>query len=239
MNVRFYETGLRQVASGLASIARPVPGALDHLVNQMHTLADLAADFGKGGLSGAAQEAQAAAQDLAAARDGARPVCIEALASLGQRLLGDLCAEVEKGEPAAGEQASRRVLVVDDSRVATIALVQAFRARDFGVRAAVTFEEALVELVLFTPHVLVSDVFMPDLQVELLARVFRTLTRGKPSLLVLVSATSGEGLTARLKNINYDVFVSKMEGSGKVVDRVVATFRETAERPAGFEISVP
>jgi hypothetical protein len=45
MNVRFFKTaGLRQVASGLARLPWPTPDVIDHLVSQMSTLADIAAD---------------------------------------------------------------------------------------------------------------------------------------------------------------------------------------------------
>jgi CheY-like chemotaxis protein len=241
MDARFYETGLRQVASGLARLVRPAPDVVDHLVSQMSTMAEIAADAGRGAISKAAQEAQAAVQAIGAPEIGARSAGVEALGRLGQQLLCDLCVEVAKSETGSpSNQAKRRVLVVDDSRVATTALLGAFRARGFSARAAVTLEEVLIELVLFTPQVLVSDVFMPDLEVELLAQVFRSLTRGKPRLLVLVSSTAGEALAARLKNIKHDLFVSKMAGSNNVVDKVVATWGDDSgradDKPAGASI---
>jgi PleD family two-component response regulator len=223
MDVRFYETGLRQVASGLVNLSHPTPQAIDHLANELHTVAVISAEAGRGEISGLAQKAQAAAQALAAAESGARSICIEAVGNLGQRLLADLCAEAERSTPAATAiELKRRVLVVDDSRVATTALCNTFRAQHFEVRTAVTLEDAFLELVLFAPTVLVSDVFMPNLEVELLARVFRSLSRGRPNLLVLVSGSSGEALHSRLKNVEPDVFISKMEGSAKVVERVLS-----------------
>jgi len=233
MDIRFYEVGLRQVASGLAKLMHPAPDAIDHLVNQFHTIADIAADRGRGAISKAAQEVRSAAQAMCTAEVGARPRCIDAMASLGQRLLSDLSAQVAKADvDRESDQTRRRALVVDDSRVATTALLNAFQARNFSARAAVTLEEALVELVMFTPEVLVSDVFMPDLDVELLARVFRALTRGRPSLLVLVSSMTGEVLSARIKHIKYDAFVSKVEGAAKVVDTVVSTWGENVAQAA-------
>jgi PleD family two-component response regulator len=223
MSVRFYETALREVVSGLARLTRSAPDTIDHVVSQMSMIADIAADAGRGAISSAAQDAQAAVQSFASAEVGARSASVEALGRLGQRLLADLCSEVSKTDGAGSvAQEKHRVLVVDDSRVATTALLGAFRNRNFSARASVTLEEVLIELVLFTPEILVSDVFMPDLDVELLAQVFHSVTRGKSSLLVLVSGSTGEPLTARLKNIKHDVFVSKLEGAVKVVDKVVA-----------------
>lgn len=227
MNIRFYETGLRQVASGLAKIARPTPDSIDHLICQLSLLAEIAADAGQGAVSGAAQTAQAAVQALGGAAPGARATSVEALAKLGQRLLGDLCTEVAQAKTdAPASPPTRRVLVVDDSRVATTALLGAFKARNFAARAAVTLEEVLVEIVLFTPQILVSDVFMPAIEVELIARVFRELSRGTPNLLVLVSSSTGAILNERLQNVKHDLFVSKMEGANKVVDKVAALCRD-------------
>jgi CheY-like chemotaxis protein len=231
MNVRFYETGLRQVASGLARLIRPAPDTLEDLINQLNAMADIAADAGRGTISCSAQDAQAAVQSLATTDLGARSASIEALGRLGRQLLGDLCATVSTAKANAPvPQNSRRVLVVDDSRVATTALLSAFRARSFCARAAVTLEEALVELVLFTPQVLVSDVFMPALEVDLLARVFRGLTRGKPGFIVLVSGGSGESLNVKLKGIEHDLFVSKLEGASKVVDSVFSLWADDTEQ---------
>jgi PleD family two-component response regulator len=233
MDVRFYETGLRQVASGLARLIRPAPDTIDQLVDQLSTMADIAADAGRGAISKSAQDAQSAVQALSTTDLGARSASIEALGRLGQQLLGDLCTTVSTSKsPAPVPQDNCRVLVVDDSRVASTALLGAFRARNFTARAAVTFEEALVELVLFTPQVMVSDVFMPALEVELIARVFRGLTRGKPGLIVLVSGAAGDALNVRLKSIEHDLFVSKLEGSSKVVDSVLSAWGDDVGQEA-------
>jgi hypothetical protein len=97
MNVRFFETGLRQVASGLARLTRPTPDVIDHLVSHMSTVADITADDGRGAISKAAQEAQATIQAIAAAESGSRSAGVEALGRPGQRLLGDLCKVVSVG----------------------------------------------------------------------------------------------------------------------------------------------
>jgi PleD family two-component response regulator len=231
MNARFYETALRQVANGLARLINPAPDALDHLINQLSAMADIAADAGRGGISKSLQDAQAAVQSLAASDQGARSPSIEALGRLGQQLLSELCTTTSLAKTdVPAPQRKRKVLVVDDSRVATTALLATFRARNFSARAAVTFEEALVELVLFTPQVLVSDVFMPALDVELIARVFRGLAPEEPGLIVLMSSGSGGSLNARLKNIEHDLFVSKMEGSKKLVDRVCSLWESDGEQ---------
>lgn len=223
MDLRFYEIGLRHVASGLIELSRPTPGAIDHLVGQLDRMASIAADAGRGIISRMAQEAQSALEGLPADRARVRPTCIEAMGRLGQHLLEDLCAQARQTEPVPAAPAPQpKVLIVDDSRVVSTALVRSFQARQCVARTAVTLEEVFVELVHFAPSVLVSDVFMPDLEVELLARVFRSLSRGRPKVLALVSSTSGASLDARVKDIQPDIFVSKMEGSAVVVEKVIA-----------------
>jgi CheY-like chemotaxis protein len=103
-----------------------------------------------------------------------------------------------------------------------MALLNAFRARQCSARTAATLDEAFVELVLFAPDVLVSDVFMPDVDLGLLARVFRSLAHGRLNLLVLVSGTTGPELAARVKDVQPDLFVPKISGSASVVDKVMA-----------------
>lgn len=227
MDVRFYETGLRRLASGLAELTRPTPSALDHLAEQLNTIAAVAADAGRGVISRVAQDAHQAAQAMASDQVGARPTCIEAVKQLGQHLLGGLCAAVAEREPAPlPDRSQTRVLVVDDSRVATATLHHAFEARHHSVRTAVTLDEAFLELVLFAPRVLVSDIFMPDVEVELLGRAFRSLSRNRPNLLVLVSGGTGVTLLGKLKDIKPDVFVSKLDGASNVVDKVEAALSQ-------------
>jgi PleD family two-component response regulator len=232
MDIRFYEIGLRQVASGLAKLAKPTPDSITQLVQQLENTASIAADAGHGAIATAAQKAYETVQSLGQGEADARATCVDVVGQLGRQLLADLCARILSPESAANvvQQQRCRVLVVDDSRVASTALVDAFRARDYSVRSAATLDEAFVELVLFAPSILVSDVVMPEVEVELLAQVFRGLNRGKPSLLALVSGTTGDVLNARLKHITYDVFVSKMEGAAKVVEKVVSTWGDDGER---------
>jgi PleD family two-component response regulator len=120
----------------------------------------------------------------------------------------------------------KKILVVDDSRVAAVALSNAFVAHDFMVRTVATMEEALSALTVFAPTILVSDIHMPDLDVAVLCSTFRELSRGRPTRTVLVSSMTGDELQARIDEVKPDGFVSKMSGSAAVVARVLEMWNE-------------
>jgi len=223
MDARFYETALRQISSALLNLCRPTPDDVDHIVNEIHMIATVAAEAGLSEVSTIAAEAQVAARSLTSTNGAERVSPIDAIGRLGHRLLSGLCYQVCRFDPVeAAQELRRRVLVVDDSRVSSLALSNAFRRRDFSVRSAVILEDALAELLLFSPAVLVSDTSMPNIDVELVGRVFRGLSHGRPSLFVLVSHETGEALKTELKRIAPDVFLPKASGSAKVVTTVLA-----------------
>jgi PleD family two-component response regulator len=152
---------------------------------------------------------------------------VRAVHRLGHLLLLGLRSDAEQSE---GRQTDayppeRKVLVVDDSRVSAFALSSAFAANDFQVRSVATMEEALVEINGFQPCLLVSDVQMPNLDVTLLCQTFRGLSRGKRSLVVLVSGTTGPALQSRLEQIKPDAFFPKMAGTAVVVENVLQLWR--------------
>ena len=121
---------------------------------------------------------------------------------------------------------ARRLLVVDDSPVAALALADVFERHNFSVRSASTLDEAVKQFSLFSPAVLVSDVHMPNLDVADLCRRFRETARGHRAIVVLVSGRAESELRDRLTEIQPDAFVSKLSGAVEVVARVGAVCRE-------------
>jgi CheY-like chemotaxis protein len=222
MSVRLYETGLSQVAGGLASLCAPTADKLEQLAGDLRRIEVEALRLEQPRLAAAAKEAEAAAHSLMISTEDTHTVCARALHRLGSILLLSLFERA--GKPRALVESrwllERKILVVDDSRVAAVALSNALVARDFMVRSVATMEEALAALDSFTPTILVSDVHMPHLDVGVLCRTFRELSQGRPSRVVLVSATSGDELEVRLEEVKPDGFVSKMSGTATVVARV-------------------
>jgi len=228
MSIRLYETGLGQVAGGLASLCAPTPDNIEQLASDLRRIEVAALQSEQSGLAAAAQEAETAARSLLIGADEAHRGCARALHRLGSMLLLGLFEEA--GKPSVFVESrwtlERKILVVDDSRVAAVALSNALVARDFLVRSVATMEEALVEMASFAPTILVSDVHMPNLDVGVLCRTFRALAQGSSCRVVLVSATSGDELDNRLQEVKPDAFVSKMSGTATVVARVLEMWDE-------------
>jgi CheY-like chemotaxis protein len=228
MVARLFETARQKVAQGMASIAKPTPESAFRLATDLHTMAGEAAMLNRPELSKAAAEGEEAARRLASGRSDALVPCLRSLRRLGY-LLKETSAPAEPRANASVRDApatARRLLVVDDSPVAALALADVFEMHDFSVRSASTLDEAVKQFSLFSPAVLVSDVHMPNLDVAELCRRYREATRGRRAIVVLVSGRAESELRDRLTEIKPDAFVSKLSGAVEVVTRVSAICRE-------------
>jgi len=223
MSVELFETGLSQIAGGLAALCAPTSNSIEQLARDLEGIDFSASQLGRADLVASAREAEVATRALLAGTVDAHVPCVQALHRLGNLLLLAFVqlAETRSVFVESRRRLERKILVVDDSRVAAIALSNAFVARDFLVRSVTTMEEALAELSSFAPTILVSDVHMPNLDVGILCRNFRVLSEGRPTRVVLVSATTGEELQGRLDEVKPDAFVSKMSGTATVIARVI------------------
>jgi len=223
MSIRLYETGLNRIVGGLASLCAPTPDKIEQLTKDLRGIEADAVQFGQANLVTAAREAETAARSLLSGKADAHRPCARAVHRLGNILLLSLLEHAETPNVPVESHwlLERRILVVDDSRVAAAALSNAFAAHDFLVRSVSAMEEALAELASFAPTILVSDVHMPQLDVAVLCRTFRELSQGRPIRIVLVSATTGDELQARLDEVKPDAFVSKMSGTAAVVTSVL------------------
>jgi two-component system chemotaxis response regulator CheY len=228
------ESGLRQVAQALSVLHAPTPKAMERSLDELRLNGQGWAQLQRQDLSRASHDAEDALRELllAPAQD-VHARCVRAIVELGQMLLLALAADAE--HPMQGAQTTspmeRRLLVVDDSRVAAAAISKAFAVQGFLVRSVATMVDAMTELTTFMPSVLVSDVHMPELDVGVLSRNFRVLSRGRPTILVLVSGTTGAELEFRLDEVKPDGFVSKMAGTGPVVDCVMKLWQQQSVSP--------
>jgi len=229
MSAYLFESGLRQVAQALIVLHTPTSQALERTLDELRLIGQDSAQLEQPDVRRAASQAEDAMREvLLAEAEEAHTSCVRALIELGQVLLLALGADAEhpvRGS-AARKHLERRLLVVDDSRVAAAAISKAFALQGFLVRSVATLVDAMAELTTFFPSVLVSDVHMPDLDVGVLSRNFRTLSRGLPSIVVLVSGTTGAELDARLAEVRPDGFVSKMSGTAPVVECVMRLWQK-------------
>jgi CheY-like chemotaxis protein len=197
------------------------------LANDLRRIESNASQNGDARLAAAAKEAEDAARILPMGADD-HIACARALHRVGSILLLQLFEGAAKANVFVEEHWSldRKILVVDDSRVAAVALSNALVVRGFLVRSVATMEEALADMVAFVPTILVSDVHMPDLDVGVLCRTFRELSGSRAIRVVLMSSTTGEELEARLREVKPDAFVSKMSGAATVVERILEMWDE-------------
>jgi CheY-like chemotaxis protein len=225
---RLLETARHKVVAGMASISKPTPEAAMQLAADLHMIAGEAAMLDRPELSAAACEGEGAARLLAGGRADALVPCMRALRRLGYLLQEASEAQGERGATAQrpATPGPRKLLIVDDSPVAALALADVFEMHDFSVRVASTIEKAVELFASFSPTVLVSDVHMPNLEVADLCRRFRAVSTDRKVAVILVSGRSEAELRERLSEIKPDAFVSKLSGAVAVVTRVSAICRD-------------
>jgi len=225
---RLLVSARHKVVEGMAAISKPTVEVAMQLAEDLHTIAGEAAMLDRPELAKAANEGEGAARGLAGGKADAIVPCMRSLRRLGYLLQ----EESESEEAKSGEielvsaPSPRKLLIVDDSPVAALALADVFEMHDFSVRVASSLEKSIELFTSFEPDVLVSDVHMPNLDVAELCCRFRDDSGNRRTAVILVSGRSEEELHERLSEIEPDAFVSKMAGAVAVVTRVDAICRE-------------
>lgn len=216
----------QKVVEGMASLGKSTPDRTVQLANDLHTIAGEAAMLDRTDLARAAAEGEDSARSFAGGEEDALVPCMRALRRLGYLLQETSDSECKPSSIGKAAQPSpRRLLIVDDSPVAALALADVFEMHNFSVRVASTIEKAMEQFGAFSPSVLVSDVHMPNLDVAELCRAFRAASSGKTAV-ILVSGRTESELRDRLDAIKPDAFVSKLSGAVAVVTRVNGICRE-------------
>jgi CheY-like chemotaxis protein len=228
---RLLVSARHKVVTGMASISKPTPDAAMQLAADLHTIAGEAAMLDRPELAKAASEGEGAARLLADGKADALVPCMRALRRLGYLL--QEASEAQESQASSAYRTSpagpRKLLIIDDSPVAALALADVFEMHDFNVRVASSMEKATELFVSFSPDVLVSDIHMPNLEVAELCRRFRADAAERRTAVILVSGRAESELRDRIADINPDAFVSKLAGAVAVVTRVGAVCREMFE----------
>jgi CheY-like chemotaxis protein len=226
---RLLEVARHKVVAGMAMIGKPERDAALQLAADLHAIAGEASVLDRPELCRAAQDGEDAARLLAGGGVDAAEPCMRSLRRLGYLL--QEASEALEGKPGSGERHipvafSAKLLIVDDSPVAALALADVFEMHNYTVRVASTFDKAVEILSSYAPDILVSDVHMPALDVAELCRRFRASAGERRTAVVLVSGRSAAEVRERLDEIKPDVFVSKLAGAVAVLDRVSAVCRD-------------
>ena len=228
MLTRLLEVARHKVVAGMASMGQSAPNTALQLAADLHAIAGEATLLEHPELSRAALEGEDAARLLARDGPGAVEPCMRSLRRLGYLLQEASESLEQQGSSAAWPSAAAhpKVLIVDDSSVAALALADVFEIHDYAVRVASTFDKAVELFSSFGPDVLVSDVHMPVLDVADLCRRFRAAVGERRAVVVLVSGRSEAEVSERLVEIKPDLFVSKLAGAVAVVTGVDAMCRK-------------
>jgi CheY-like chemotaxis protein len=225
---RLLESARRRVVTGMASMSKPTADSATQLADDLHTLAGEAAMLDRPELAKVASEGELAARSWAGGKADALVPCMRSLRRLSYMLHEDDMGDEGRSGPGARTTpaVARKLLIVDDSPVAALALADVFEMNEFCVRAASSIEEAFAFVDSFQPDILVSDVHMPNLDVAELCRGFRQRAGTRKVAVILVSGRSENELRERLEAIDPDAFVSKLAGAVAVVTRVSAICRD-------------
>ena len=225
---RLLVSARHKVVTGMASISKPTPAAALQVAADLHTIAGEAAMLDRPELSKVACEGEGAARLLAGGGADALVPCMRSLRRLGYLL--QEASETQAAKSSVAQRASRssqrKLLIVDDSQVAALALADVFEIHDFDVRVASSIDKAVELFASFAPDILVSDVHMPNLDVAELCRRFRADSGDRRTAVILVSGRAEAELRERLGDVKPDAFVAKLAGAIAVVTRVGAVCRE-------------
>ncbi len=230
---RFLETARARVRRSLELLGKPTE--TEKLVTELHSLAGEAAMLGLQSLSDTARKGEEQAKEWQKGSTTAALYCARSVRALSQQVeefaasidasvaapLANAdpgpSAEAAAGKPspdtaAATDEAPRKVLIIDDSRLAGDHLCDALGSAGLDPRLATAREDALAELTQ-----------LGELCVALRSKAPR------PVYIMLISGMSEPELARRAEEVEADGYVSKHVGIERVVEQVLAALQELAK----------
>jgi CheY-like chemotaxis protein len=120
-------------------------------------------------------------------------------------------------EPSAASSdqlpsAARRVLILDDSEISLQLESALLGMSGFYVRTAATIAEFHALLALWSPHVILTDLEMPELDGATLCQQLRADPETAKIPIVLFSSASNEDLARIAEAVGADAYLSKRSG---------------------------
>jgi PleD family two-component response regulator len=119
---------------------------------------------------------------------------------------------------------TRRILLIDDSEITLEMERSVLQARGYDVRATSTlieFERVLDE---FKPHLILTDIHMPEVQGTDICRTLKNEFNTQDIPIVLFSSLNDEELSALAEQVGADGYLSKahgLEALGEKIDELV------------------
>lgn len=121
-------------------------------------------------------------------------------------------------------ESKQRILVVDDEPQITLVLRSGLVKHGYDVRVAAEGESALELFQAWTPHLVVTDLSMPNMNGLELCRRLRTITTAP---IIVLSVKGEESIKVEALDAGADDYVTKPFGMGELVARVRAALRRS------------
>ena len=229
---RFIETARERIRRSLSLLGGSDGAA--QLVTELHSLAGEASMLGLDDIAEIARSGEESAKQWQAGSSAAQVACARTMRTLSQRVEA-FAAEPPEPEPEPdaaqraaphGAPAGERMLIVDDSELASEQLAETLDSVGYQTRIALD-QEAAVQLVQsFEPVLVVSDVHMPGVDLSALCAALRAASQ-VPILIVLVSGRGEDELARVCLEVGADGFASKQQGTAQIVKRLQRALEES------------
>lgn len=120
----------------------------------------------------------------------------------------------------------RKILIIDDSEITLAMEKSVLEARGYEVQAAATLQEFEKLLKAFRPHLILTDIHMPEAKGTDICRTLKNEYGTQDIPIVLFSSLADEELEKLAEQVGADGFLSKangLEALGEKVDELVSS----------------
>lgn len=120
----------------------------------------------------------------------------------------------------------RKILIIDDSEITLAMEKSVLEARGYDVRAAATLQQFEELLKQFRPHLILTDIHMPEAKGTDICRTLKNEYGTQDIPIVLFSSLNDEELGKLAEQVGADGFLSKangLEALGEKVDELVSS----------------
>jgi CheY-like chemotaxis protein len=120
----------------------------------------------------------------------------------------------------------RKILIIDDSEITLAMEKSVLEARGYEVMAAATLQEFEKMLKAFRPHLILTDIHMPEAKGTDICRTLKNEYGTQDIPIVLFSSLNDDELEKLAEQVGADGFLSKangLEALGEKVDELVSS----------------
>lgn len=116
----------------------------------------------------------------------------------------------------------RRLVLIDDSEIILAVMRAKLTEAGFDVRAVSSLPAFLNAVLDFRPHVIVTDLYMPEMSGAELTKWLRAHLQTAPTPIVIYSSAPEAELAAVTREVGADAYVSKEAGAETLAARLHA-----------------